>query len=173
LSDPDLAPVNESRAALGGDFIVPALACGLAAYYFGSTVDLVWEAKATGLVVGGVLVALCAAHVVRLGVRIATGTASLGLGDLVANHRFNRQRLALIALVALFVTAIHWVGTTFGLLLLLIGAMLVTGVRSVRALLGVALTTTAVVYGLLIRLLDSRLPRGPIENLLGALWGGG
>jgi hypothetical protein len=51
--------------------------------------------------------------------------------------------------------------------------MLVTGVRSVRALLGVALTTTAVVYGLLIRLLDSRLPRGPIENLLGALWGGG
>jgi hypothetical protein len=170
MSDPEVAP---ERAALGGDFIVPVLACGLAAYYYGSTVDLVWEAKATGLVVGGVLVALCAAHVVRLGVRIATGAASLGLGDLAANHRFNRQRLALIVLVALFVTTIHWVGTTLGLLLLLIGAMLVTGVRSVRALLGVALTTTAVVYGLLIRLLDSRLPRGPVENLLGALWGGG
>jgi hypothetical protein len=133
----------------------------------------VWEAKATGLVVGVVLVALCAAHVVRLGVRIATGAGGLGLGDLVANDAFNRQRLALIVLAAVFVATIHWVGTTLGLLLLLIGSMWVMGVRSVRALIGVALTTTAVVYVLLIHLLNSRLPRGPIEALLAALWGGG
>jgi hypothetical protein len=50
--------------------------------------------------------------------------------------------------------------------------MLLMGVRSVRALIGVALATTAVVYVLLIWLLNSRLPQGPAEKLIKLLTGG-
>jgi hypothetical protein len=160
------------RAALGGDFIIPALACGLTGYYFASTVELVWEAKATGIVIGVVLVALCAAQFVRLGLRITTGAGSLRLGELIQNDLFNRQRLGLIAMVALFVVAIHWLGATLGLFLLLIGCMRLLGVRRLRTLVGVALVTAAVVHLVLITLLDSRLPRGVLKNLLAAATGG-
>ena len=56
MSDPHPAPSEpQPRAALGADFIIPLLACGLTLYYFVSTLDLVWEARATGTVIGLVL----------------------------------------------------------------------------------------------------------------------
>src|SRR5262245_30868819 len=112
MSDPQGEPERAARVPLGGDLIIPLLACGLAAYYFASTVDLVWEAKATGLVVGIVLVMLCVAHFARVGRRVVSGAASLGLGELIAPTTFNKQRLALIALAALFIVSLPWVGTT-------------------------------------------------------------
>jgi hypothetical protein len=172
MSDPDVEAPRAPRAALGGDLIVPVLACGLAAYYFGSTVDLVWEAKATGLFVGTVLVALCVVHFARIGRWITTGTGHLGFGDMFVATEFNKQRFGLIALAAVFIVTIHWVGTTLGLFLLLIASMWLLGVRSVRALLGIAAVTAAVVHLLLITLLNSRLPRGVLHTLLSSLSGG-
>jgi hypothetical protein len=156
---------------LGADFIIPVLACGLTAYYVLSTLDLVWEAKVTGLFIGAILVALCVVHFVRLGRQLASGRGNLSFGELVNNDLFNRQRLGLLVLVTLFIVTIHWVGTTLGLFLLLIGCMWILGVRNIRTLVGVAFTTAAVVYVLLIHLLGSKLPRGPVEQLL-ALVGG-
>jgi len=156
---------------LGADFIIPVLACALTAYYLATTVGLAWEAKVTGVFIGAVLVPLCAVHMARMGLRIPGRDATFGLGDLIHNNHFNRQRLGLTALVGLYIASIEWVGTTPGLFLLLVGCMLLMGVRSVKALFGVALATTAVVHLLLIYLLNSRLPRGVIENLLGSLWG--
>jgi hypothetical protein len=172
MANPDLESEREPAPALGADTIVPLLACGLTVYYLLSTVDLVWEAKATGIFVGAVLLALCVAQFTRIGLRIAAGTGGFGLGDLVANNFFNRQRLALIVLVALFIAGIQWIGTTLGLFLLLIASMWVLGVRSVRTLVGVAFTTAAVVHLLLIYLLQSRLPQGVLLNLLSAASGG-
>jgi hypothetical protein len=171
MSNPDVEPERETRAALGIDLIIPLLACALAIYYFISTADLVLEAKATGNFVGIVLIALCAAQFARFGMRIAKGSATLGFGDLFDNTEFNRQRLALIVMVALFIATIYWVGTTLGLFLLLIGTMWVMGVRSARTLLTVAFTTAATVHVLLITLLDSRLPLGVIMTLLTASGG--
>lgn len=166
MSNPDLESERGPRTALGADVIIPVLACGLTAYYFVSTLDLVWEAKATGIFVGIVLIALCAVQFVRFGLQIAAGRASLSLGDLTDNTLFNRQRLALLIMVALFVGAIEWVGTTLGLFILLIGSMWVMGVRSVRTLVGVAFVTAAVVHLVLITLLGSRLPQGVLINLI-------
>ena len=95
------------------------------------------------------------------------------LGDLIANTLHNRQRLALIVLVALFIATIGWTGTTLGLFVLLIAAMLVMGVREPGKLLGVAFGTSAVVYGMLIYLLDTRLPRGVVEKAIAAALGQG
>jgi hypothetical protein len=148
------------RAALGADFIIPALACGLTIYYLASTTDLVWEARATGTVIGLVLLALCIAHVVRLGLRIASGSGSFGTGDLFSDTEFNRQRFGLAAMVAVYVLTLHWVGATVGLFLLLIGCMRLLGVRRWRTLVGVALIAAVLVHLALITLLDSKLPRG-------------
>ena len=167
MSSPDPARSEpQARAALGADFIVPALACGLTLYYLVSTTELVWEARATGTVIGLVLLTLCVAHIARLGKRIASGEASFSFGDLFRNDEFNRQRLGLIAMVAIYVATITWVGATIGLFFLLIGCMWLLGVRNTRQLVGVALTSAVLVHLALITLLGSKLPRGLILNQL-------
>ena len=166
---------DESGSApepIGADFIIPLLASILAIYYLATTTDLVWEARAAGIVVGVPLLAMCVVHIARMGVRITTRRASLGTGDLFANNLFNRQRLGLAVLVALFVATIEWTGTTLGMLVFLTGSMLVLGVRSIRIIAGISIVTSSLVYVLLIVLLSSRLPQGPIEKLLAPLVGG-
>ncbi len=173
MSNPDPGPAEPSaRTALGADFIIPALAGCLTVYYLASTVDLVWEAKATGIIIGLVLLALCIAHVARLGLAIARGRGSWSTGELFDDNVFNRQRLGLAFMVLLYVVTIYWVGATVGLFFLLIGCMRLLGVTRLRTLLGVALVTAAMVHLALITLLDSKLPRGMILNSISALIGG-
>lgn len=161
MSSTEPAPPDPSaRAPLGGDLIIPLLGCGLAIYYFASTTDLVWEARATGTFIGLALLALCAAHFVRIGLRIAAGNASLGTGELFEDTTFNRQRAGLAVAVAVYIVTIYWVGATIGLFLLLIVCMWMLGVRNWRALIGVALASAVFVHLCLVVLLDSRLPRG-------------
>jgi hypothetical protein len=166
---------NESGGdePLGADLIIPLLASGLTAYFLITTFDLAWEAKITGTFIGAVLLALCATHFARIGLRIASGRGSLSFGELLSDTLFNRQRLALVALAILFIATIQSLGTTLGLFLLLVASMWVMGVRSIGVLFGVAFLTAAVVYLLLIYLLGSRLPQGPIEKTLAAMWGAG
>jgi hypothetical protein len=161
------------REPLGGDLIIPVLATGLTLYYLVTTAELVWEAKATGLFVGVVLLALCAVQFLRLGRRIVSRRGSLSLGDLIVDDINNKRRLGLLVLVSLFIATVGWLGATLGLFLLLIGCMRVMGVRDTRTLVAVALTTSAVVYLLLIVLLNTRLPRGALEKLLAAAAGVG
>jgi hypothetical protein len=148
------------RTPLGADFLIPAFAVGLTAYYFVSTTELVWEAKATGIVIGLVLLALCVAVVAKLGLRIGSGRGSLSLDGLFTRDAFDRQRLGLILMLAVYIVTIHWVGATVGLFFLLIGAMRLMGVTSWRMLIAIALVSSVFVHLTLITLLDGRLPRG-------------
>jgi hypothetical protein len=159
------------REPLGADLVIPGLATGLTLYYLVTTADLVWEAKATGHAVGAVLLALCALQFLRLGRRVTGRRGSLSLGEVVANDVHNRRRLGLVLLVTLFIATIGWLGTTLGLFLLLVGSMLMMGVRDVRTLAAVAVATSAAVYVLLILLINTRLPRGLLEKLLAAAFG--
>ncbi len=164
---------GHSRAALGADLLIPAIGSGLAIYYLVTTAEMDLEAKSAGLFVGTVLLFLCAIQLVRILVEVVRGRATLGLGDLVANSRHNRQRLGLILLVALFIATIGWTGTTLGLFLLLLCSMLVMGVREPGKLIGVAFCTSAVVYLLLIYLLNTRLPHGIVEKSIASALGQG
>jgi hypothetical protein len=172
MSDANPEAERGSSPALGSYFVIPILACGLTIYYLVSTVDLVWEAKATGIFIGAILIALCGVQFVRLGLRIARGQGTVGLGSLVDNNHFNRQRFALVALVAVFIATIHWVGTTLGLFILLVSSMWVMGVRRLRVLVGVAFVAAAVVHFLLIYLLGSQLPAGVFKNIFSFASGG-
>ena len=171
MTNPDESRRADTREPLAADFIIPLMACGLAGYYLATTTDLVWEARAAGVAVGVPLIAMSVFHMGRTLYRIVQGSGSFSGGEMFANTLFNRQRLALIALIALFIAALPWTGTTLGLFLVLIAGMWTLGVRSIRQLLGIAATTAAVVYVLLIYLVSSRLPQGPVEWLIARLFG--
>ncbi|MBX9775158.1 MAG: hypothetical protein K2Y71_12175 [Xanthobacteraceae bacterium] len=161
----------DTREPLGADFIIPLMSCGLAGYYLATTTDLVWEARAAGVAVGVPLIAMCVFHMGRTLYRIVKGEGSFGFGEMFANTLFNRQRLALGLLTAAFIAALPWTGTTLGLFLVLIAGMWTLGVTSIRQLVTIAAVTAATVYVLLIYLVNSRLPQGPVEWLINRTFG--
>jgi Tripartite tricarboxylate transporter TctB family len=167
------ADAGAARVGLAAELIIPALGCLLTGYYLVSTSGLSWEAKATGTVVGVVLLALCAVHLARVLLRAAHGAGRFDFGDLFADTPFNRQRLQLLVLTLAFIVGARWIGTTLGLFLVVIAGMWVLGVRNWRQLVTISAITSATVYFLLIWLLNTRLPRGIPEQILDRLLGGG
>jgi len=155
--------------ALGAYFFIPLLACALAGYYFISTVGLIWEARATGTFIGAILLTLCSVQIIRLGLKLSRGEATLGFGDLFEDTLFNRQRLALLALTAIFIVSLRWIGTTVGLFILIAASIRVMGVRDWRVLVSLALATAATVHFLLIYLLGSQLPQGLFKGVFAAI----
>jgi hypothetical protein len=153
------------KPALGAYFIIPVLACALTIYFLVSTIGLVWEARSTGTFIGVALLVMCIAQFLRLGMKIARGEATFGLGELVDNTVFNRQRLWLLGLMTAFVLLLPVLGTTVGLFLVMIAMMWVTGVRSWLVLILVALGACLFVHGLLIYALGSQLPQGLFKPL--------
>jgi len=162
----DRSPRGDTREPLAADFIIPLMSCGLAGYYVATTTDLVWEARAAGVAVGIPLILICVFHMGRTLYRIAQGRGTFSFGEMFANTLFNRQRLALGILIAVFIAALPLTGTTLGLFLVLVASMRVLGVTSIRQLVTISAATAATVYFLLIYLVSSRLPQGPVEWLI-------
>jgi hypothetical protein len=159
------------RPALGADLVIPLLAAAFTIYFLVSTASLTWEAKANGVVIGTVLLVLIAMQVVRIGVRVLSRDATLGLGEFGRRSPVQAKRLALVGLLALFVAVVPWLGTTLSLLLVMAASMWILGVRTPRTLVVVPILTAAAVYVLFIAFLETRLPHGVIENLISTLTG--
>ena len=161
------------RPALGADLIIPGLAVAFTTYYLVSTLSLTWEAKANGVVVGVLLYVLIALQLVRIGRRVASGEATLGLGELATFDTAQKQRVALVVITALFILTLPWLGVSIGLFLTMLASMWVLGERSWRVLIGLSFLTSATVYLLFVMFLQTRLPTGPVEALIERLAGGG
>jgi hypothetical protein len=114
---------------------------------------------------------LAGVQVARIGALVAAGEGSLKLGAFGERSAAQAQRLALLAIMVAFVLTVRWTGTTLGLFLTMAASMWVLGVRSVRALLGISLCVSGIVFLLFILLLQSRLPVGPVEALLKSMVG--
>ena len=69
-----------------------------------------------------------------------------------------------------FIVGIRWLGLTLALFLALGAALYLMGVRKPAPLLLVPLAVAASAYLLFIAALDTDLPRGPVEQLLAALF---
>jgi ABC-type sugar transport system permease subunit len=164
---------GDERPALGADLIIPGLALAFTTYYMITTLSLTWEAKANGVVVGGLLYGLIALQLVRIGRRVAAGEATLGLGALAEFDTAQKQRVALVVITALFILTLPWVGISIGLFLTMLASMWVLGERSWRVLIGLSVLTSATVYLVFVTFLQTKLPTGPIEALIDWLAGGG
>ena len=168
--EPDLP---EKRPALGADLVIPLLAAAFTIYFLVTSSSLVWEARANGTVIGVALLVLIAIQVARVALRVRSDRGSLSLGELAERSPAQAKRLTLLFILVVFVVTIPWLGTTLGLVLVMMASMWTLGVRRVRTLLGVALAVSATVYVLFIAILQSRLPAGPVEHFLRSVSGGG
>jgi hypothetical protein len=169
----DGAPSGGRRAAQGADLIIQVLAAGFTIYFLADTWNLTWEAKANGLVIGTLLLALTAIQLVRMGLDAAAHRTSLRLGAFAERSPTQFQRLALVAILIIWLATISWLGTTLSLALVMAASMWVLGVRSWNTLAIASTGTAAGVYVLFILLLGSRLPHGIVEHLIARLSGGG
>ena len=159
----------EKRAA-GTDLIIPALAVGFTAYFFWTVAELNWEAKANGIVIGGILVLLVGLLLVRTAVQVARGEASLAI-DFGGWTEPNRKRIGLLAITVAFLLILPSLGTSISLALMLLAAMWVMGARHWPSLIGVAIALPLVTWLSLLVFIGTRLPQGPFEQLMYSLTG--
>ena len=157
------------KASLGADLVIPALAVAFAIYFFFSIADLAWEAKANGVVIGAILALQVVVQLVRIGVRLRAGEADLGFERLVSPRDALPKRIGLVLITIAFIASMHWLGVTLGMLLALFASLWILGVRSRKALVLVPLAVAACVYLLFVAALQSDIPHGPVEWLLGKL----
>ena len=154
------------RAPLGADLVIPVLGLGFAAYFFVDIVDLGWEAKANGVLIGTALVVLIAVQLGRMALQLARGEGDLRADPLWQPPDVTRKRLGMVAVAAAFIATLPWLGLTLGLLLGMVAALWVMGVRRPATLAWLPLAIAASAYLLFIVLLQSDFPHGPIEKLL-------
>jgi hypothetical protein len=152
------------KSPLGADLVIPALALGFAAYFFVSIADLAWEAKANGVVIGGVLVLLILIQLIRITARLLKHDASVAFDPLWQPRDALVKRVGMVAITIVFIATLKWLGLTLGLALALFGALWIMGARG-KALVLIPVTVAAAAYLLFVALLQSDIPHGPIERL--------
>ena len=150
---------------LGADLVIPALALGFAVYFFISIADLAWEAKANGVVIGGILVLLIALQLVRTALALLRRQATLGFDAIWAPREALGKRIGMVLITVLFIATLKWLGLTLGLFLSLLAALWVMGARG-KPLVIIPVAVSAAAYLLFVVLLHSNIPHGPIERLL-------
>jgi hypothetical protein len=157
-------------APAGNDLIIPALAVGFTLYFFWTVAELDWEAKANGIVVGSVLLALVAILAVRLVLKVRRGEARLAFA-LPGPAEANRQRLWLLLITLAFLGGIHVLGTVLALGLMLFAAMWVLGARHWPSLVGAAVLTPLLAWACLMVGIGTRLPYGVFETFMATRFG--
>ena len=151
--------------SLGADLVVPVLALAFTVYFFFSTRELQWEARANGLIIGIALIVLSLAQLVRIAIAVVRRHEGLGFASLLSPPDALRKRLGMLAVTVLFVATIRWVGLGLGLFLALAAGFWIMGVRPARHVLLVSFIITAVCWVLFTVALDIGLPPGPVESL--------
>ena len=162
--------MREEKQPAGADLVIPLLALAFAGYFFVDIADLAWEAKANGVIVGTVLVILVVAQLVRIGLAVARGRATLGFAPLVEPRDAHGKRFGMVVVTIVFIATIKWLGLTLGLLLGMVAALWIMGVRRWKPLVFISTATAASAYLLFIAALDSNFPHGPIERALSGLF---
>ena len=122
------------------------------------------------MLIGSVLVVLVVAQLVRVAVRVWSGDASLAMDRLLLPREVLAKRIGMVALTALFVASMDWLGLTLALFLATAVALVLMGVRRRSHLFWTPFGVSAVAYVLFIAILDSQFPHGPVEMLLARLF---
>jgi hypothetical protein len=154
------------KSPLGADLVIPALALAFAGYFFVSIADLAWEAKANGVVIGGILVGLILIQLARTAVRAVKQGGGFSFDPLWQPRDALLKRLGMVVVTIAFIATLHWLGLTLGLLLAMFAALWLMGARSRLALIVLPVAVASAAYLLFVVLLQSDIPHGPIERLL-------
>ncbi len=155
-----------NKAPLGADLIIPGLALCFTVYFYFSIADLAWEAKANGMLIGAVLVVLIGIQLLRIGTKVAKGDGTLSFERLLEPRDALPKRVGLVLLTVAFIIALPWLGLTLSLLLAMVAALYLMGVRKRSQLVWPSLGVAACAYLMFVAFLGSDIPHGPVENLI-------
>ena len=158
--------IQKQKKAKGDDLVFPIIALCFAIYYISTIIDLSWEAQINGFLIGTALIALVILFLIKTGIEVKRGEASLKFETFGASSRVQWSRFGILLLTIAYAFVIEWAGftlTTFGFL---ITGMIVLGVKSRVKLIGIALILSLTGYVFFITLLDTRFPPGPFERLV-------
>ena len=158
--------MSEPPKAYGADLVIPVLAAAFTIYFLYTIAGLEWEAKANGIFVGVALLALVAVQVVRSVIGIARGRGRLTFGPLLEPREALPRRLGMMAITIAFVITVPWLGLGLGLFIALAAGFAVMGVRPWRRVLLTSFIVAAVSTVLFNAVLDTGLPKGPVEKLV-------
>jgi hypothetical protein len=160
------------KQAIGADFILPVLGVAFAIYFFISIDDLTWEAKANATLIGIGLLFFIGLYFARAALQLVRGEATLGFDRLMEPRWAWGPRVAIVALCAVFIFLLPWLGLTIGVFLL--NGLLMVALRagSWKAISLTSAIVAIICYLLFVAVLNSRMPRGPVEYLLAPIFGG-
>jgi ABC-type sugar transport system permease subunit len=119
--------------------------------------------------VGSALIILIGVQVVRVLPALARGRADRGFGTLFTPRDALYKRLGMLAITIVFVALVPYLGLALGLFLALSVAFYLMGIRGIPRVLVVSLAVSIASSLLFTVALDSGLPKGPVENLIGRL----
>ena len=154
------------KAPLGADLVIPGLALCFAVYFYFSIADLAWEAKANGMLIGAVLVVLIGIQLARIGVKVAKGDGNLSFERVLSPRDALPKRVGLVLLTVAFIIVLPWLGLTLSLLLAMVAALYLMGVRKRSQLVWTSVGVAASAYLMFVAFLGSDIPHGPVENLI-------
>lgn len=163
--------MTDKPKALGADLVIPVVALAFTVYFFYSTRELGWEARANGLIIGTLLMVLGAVQIGRVMVDFARGRGTFGFGALVRPPDVFRKRVGMLAITIAFVATLPWLGLGIGLFAALAASFWLMGVRPLAHVLKVSAAITLVCWIGFVVVLDVGLPQGPLEKLYSHLRG--
>jgi hypothetical protein len=165
------APEKRPNRQLGAELIIPVMALAFTAYYFATILDSPWTAQVNAFLVGSVLILTVLLLFVRISLELRREGAGLGFGDLLSPAGLLPQRAAFAALTLTYLILIEWVGFTLTTFAFLAGSMvLLSGGRRIARSLLMACLMALVGYVVFIAVFGTRLPSGPFENLMKAVF---
>ena len=157
------------RKGVGADLILPLMAAGYAAYYVFTIRDFPWEAQMIGTFIAIVIWLLVGGLLLRTFVKLRRNEVTLRPTGVTTPRAKLLQRLGFVALTALNIGLMPWLGFTLTVVLFLLSSMWLLGVRAAKPLVLVPLAAGSIGYVFFIVALDTRLPYGPVEWLLQSL----
>jgi hypothetical protein len=158
--------VTQARNTYGADLVIPAMAAAFTLYFLYTIWGLEWEAKANGIFVGVALLALVAVQAVRTVIGISRAQGDMSFEPLLEPREALPKRLAMLAITIAFVVVVPWLGLGLGLFIAMAAGFGVLGVRPWRRAILTAFIVAAVATVMFNAVLDTGLPKGPVEKLL-------
>jgi len=161
-------PKDTDRKALGGELILPVLALVFTLYYFSTIINSPWTAQVNAFMVGSILIVVIALFLILVGLDVARGKASFGLGKLLHPYDLLPPRLVYIALIIAYLLAIEWgAGFTISTFLFLACSMMLLNKGRKKAfIIGLSAGLALIGYGVFIVAFETRFPVGPFEKLM-------
>jgi uncharacterized membrane protein (DUF441 family) len=158
--------MSDKRAAYGADLVIPLAALAFTIYFLVSISGLAWEAKANSVLIAAALIALIGIQAVRIAFGFVRGRGTFTFAPLLEPREAMPKRFGMLAITIAFVAAVPWLGVGLGLFVALTAAFAVMGVKGRGHIVLVSFIAAAVCTILFNAILDTGLPKGPVEKLI-------